>query len=77
MRRLIVLSVVAGTICCLPEPAGQDAAEGDTVLVSHTGVPLIRATTFRFTLDVNHANTSGCWLTRARSGSRSTTRSGG
>src|SRR5664279_3818684 len=37
----------------MPEPAGQDAAKGDTVLVSHTGVPLTRSTTFRFTLDAN------------------------
>ena len=38
------------TIRSVPGPAAQN----DTaVLVSHTGVPLTRATTFRFTLDVN------------------------
>jgi len=38
----------------MPDPAGPDAAEKDdtVVLVSHTGVPLTRATTFRFTLDL-------------------------
>jgi putative transposase len=32
-----------------------DARDGSGTLVSHTGVPLTRATTFRFTLDVNDA----------------------
>jgi putative transposase len=44
------LSVASGTICVVPITAVRD----DTApLVSHTGVPLSRATTFRFTLDVN------------------------
>ena len=43
-----VLSVVPGSIGCVPVAAARD----DTALVSHTGVPLTRATTFRFTLDV-------------------------
>jgi putative transposase len=46
----VAVSVACGTICCVPETAAKD----DTApLVSHTGVPLTRATTFRFTLDVN------------------------
>lgn len=43
------VSVVAGTISCVPVAAARD----DVVLVSHTGVRLTRSTTFRFTLDVN------------------------
>lgn len=42
------LSVLGGTIDCVPVAA----AGSDAVLVSHAGVPLTRATTFRFTLDV-------------------------
>jgi putative transposase len=45
-----VLSVPTGTIKGMPVAAGKTT---DAVLVSHTGVPLTRATTFRFTLDVN------------------------
>jgi putative transposase len=45
------LSVVPGTIGCVPVAAARD----DASLVSHTGVPLTRATTMRFTLDVNRA----------------------
>lgn len=41
-----------GTIGCVSVTA---AAQPDTVLVSHTSVPLGRSTTFRFTLDVNVA----------------------
>lgn len=49
-----VLSVVAGTIVGMAERAVPDASgKGDTV-VSHSGVALTRATTFQFTLDVNH-----------------------
>jgi putative transposase len=44
------LSVVSGTIGRMPVAA---AGKVDTTLVSHTGVPLTRATTFRFTLDPN------------------------
>ena len=44
------VSVVPGTIGCVPVAARRNA---DTVLVSHTGVPLDRSTTFRFTLDPN------------------------
>jgi putative transposase len=43
------LSVPAGTISGMPLAAGKTT---DAVLVSHTGVRLNRATTFRFTLDV-------------------------
>ncbi len=39
------------TIRGMPVAAGRTA---DAVLVSHTGVPLTRATTFRFTLDVTN-----------------------
>ncbi len=43
------LSVVSGTIIHVPVAAGRN----DATLVSHAGVPLTRATTFRFTLDPN------------------------
>jgi putative transposase len=43
------VSVVCGTISGVPVLAGKD----DTALMSHTGVPLTRSTTFRFTLDPN------------------------
>src|SRR5690606_36265108 len=43
------MSEAFGTIRFMP----VSAANADAVLVSHTGVPLTRATTFRFTLDVN------------------------
>jgi putative transposase len=46
------LSVVWGTITDMPVAA---ARRDDTMLVSHTGVPLTRATTYRFTLDPNGA----------------------
>lgn len=47
---IAALSVPHGTIGSVPVAA----ANTDTApLVSHTGVPLTRATTFRFTLDVN------------------------
>jgi putative transposase len=47
---LTVLSVLGSTMWVVP----VTAVKPDTaVLVSHTGVPLTRATTFRFTLDVN------------------------
>jgi putative transposase len=46
---LTALSVVDGTIGFVP----VTVAPTDTVLVSHTGVPLTRSTTFKFTLDVN------------------------
>jgi putative transposase len=36
------------------EQAVLDATGKGNILVSHSGVPLARATTFRFTLDVNH-----------------------
>lgn len=45
---LAALSVLPGTICSMPVAAPTN----DAVLVSHAGVPLTRATTFRFTLDV-------------------------
>ena len=45
----MALSVAGGTITAVPVVV----AKSDAVLVSHTGVPLTRATTFRFTLDVN------------------------
>ncbi len=48
-----VLSVVGGIIGGLRTTT--DARDGNGTLVSHTGVPLTRATTFRFTLDVNDA----------------------
>ncbi|GHJ60925.1 transposase [Nocardioides sp. OK12] len=48
MSLLAALSVPGGTIGSVPVAAGS----ADT-LVSHTGVPLTRPTTFRFTLDVN------------------------
>lgn len=41
------VSAAPGTIVSMPASAARD----DPVLVSHTGVPLTRATTFRFTLD--------------------------
>ena len=50
MSLFAALSVVCGTITDVPVTAAKD----DPVLVSHTGVPLTRATTFRFTLDVNN-----------------------
>jgi putative transposase len=43
------VSVVCGTISGVPVLARR----GDTALVSHTGVPLTRSTTFRFTIDPN------------------------
>ena len=43
------MSVVCGTISGVPMLAGKD----DTALVSHTGVPLTRSMTFRFTIDPN------------------------
>jgi len=43
------VSVVFGIIGVVPVTADGD----NTLLVSHTGVPLTRATTFRFTLDVS------------------------
>ena len=48
MSLFAALSVPGGTIGSVPVAAGS----ADT-LVSHTGVPLTRATTFRFTLGVN------------------------
>ena len=45
---MLVLSVVSGTITNVSEAA---AKTDTTPLVSHTGVPLTRAVTFRFTLD--------------------------
>jgi putative transposase len=45
----VAVSVVCGTIVRVPVTVARDAA----VMVSHAGVPLTRATTFRFTLDVN------------------------
>jgi putative transposase len=50
--RLTALSVVRGTIPYVPVITPRDDA---APLVSHAGVPLTRATTFRFTLDVNAA----------------------
>jgi putative transposase len=47
------LSVVAGTIFGMTERAVLDDTGTGDALVSHSGVPLTRATTFRFTLDVN------------------------
>jgi hypothetical protein len=44
------LSVAGGTIWVVPTATVKDDT---TPLVSHTGVPLTGATTFRFTLDVN------------------------
>ena len=45
------MSVAAETVCCM-----GDAVDGTgKVLVSHTGTPLTRPTTFRFTLDPNRA----------------------
>ena len=41
-----------GTISPMPVAA---AVKDDTALVSHTGVPLTRSTTFKFTLDPNRA----------------------
>lgn len=46
---LRVLSVAAGTVSAMPEV--RDKAS--RVVISHIGVPLTRATTFRFTLDPN------------------------
>jgi putative transposase len=45
------LSVASGTISAVPRDAAVD--KPSLVLVSHTGVPLLRSTTFRFTLDPN------------------------
>jgi putative transposase len=45
------LSVAAGTISGVPRDAAVE--KPSRVLVSHTGVPLSRSTTFRFTLDPN------------------------
>jgi putative transposase len=45
------LSVASGTISAAPRDAA--VKEPSRVLVSHTGVPLSRSTTFRFTLDPN------------------------
>jgi len=45
------VSVASGTITGVPRDAAVE--EPSLVLVSHTGVPLSRATTFRFTLDPN------------------------
>ncbi|MGH8939876.1 MAG: helix-turn-helix domain-containing protein [Actinomycetes bacterium] len=42
---------MSGTIAGMSKSAAAGTA--GAVLVSHTGVPLGRATTFRFTLDVN------------------------
>jgi putative transposase len=46
----VALSVGSGTIADMPVTA---ASKHDTALASHTGVRLTRATSFRFTLDVN------------------------
>ncbi|MGH8971530.1 MAG: helix-turn-helix domain-containing protein [Actinomycetes bacterium] len=43
--------MVSGTISGMSK--GAEAGKAGAVLVSHTGVPLSRATTFRFALDVN------------------------
>jgi putative transposase len=45
------LSVLGGTITCVPAAAPEKT--DDTPLVSHTGVPLTRSTTLRFTLAPN------------------------
>ena len=45
------LSVASGTISAVPRDAIIE--KPSRVLVSHTGVPLSRSTTFRFTLDPN------------------------
>src|SRR5450631_1202346 len=45
------LSVASGTISGVPRDAAVE--KPSLVLVSHTGVPLSRSTTFRFTLDPN------------------------
>ena len=45
------LSVASGTISAVPRDAAVE--KPSLVLVSHTGVPLSRSTTFRFTLDPN------------------------
>jgi putative transposase len=47
------VSVVSGTIAGMSK--GAEAGKAGAVLVSHTGVPLSRATTFRFALDLNQA----------------------
>jgi putative transposase len=47
------LSVASGTITGMPRDAAVE--KPSLVLVSHTGVPLARSTTFRFTLDPNRA----------------------
>jgi putative transposase len=47
------LSVASGTISAVPRDAIIE--KPSRVLVSHTGVPLSRPTTFRFTLDPNRA----------------------
>jgi putative transposase len=49
------------------------AAARDAVLVSHTGVPLTRATTFRFTWTSTPPSISCCWRMPAPSGWRTTT----
>jgi len=49
----VALSVASGTISAVPRDAA--VKEPSRVLVSHTGVPLSRSTTFRFTLDPNRA----------------------
>lgn len=46
---MAAMSVAPGTIGFVPVAAGSA-----DILVSHTGVPLTRSTTFTFTLDVNH-----------------------
>jgi putative transposase len=46
------LSVVGGSLLIVGGGSGRPASDGG-VLVSHAGVPLTRATTLRFTLDVN------------------------
>ena len=51
------LSVASGTITRVPRDSTVDKAS--LVLVSHTGVPLSRSTTFRFTLDPNREQHQG------------------
>lgn len=53
MSLFVVLSVVGGTIGDMPVAA--DRRDDAAPLVSHTGVPLSRATAFRFTLEVTAA----------------------
>ncbi len=50
MSLFAAVSVVSGTIGRMPVAAARKV---DTTLVSHTGVPLTRATTFRFTIGPN------------------------